>query len=160
MDRFVQVSITIGALGIVITLIGLFPAIAGLETTEEVGVLQVLVILAGFSLLFVAAYAFAKQTFFTGMPSTLAQDIGVRLTMTGMLIAGAAGMADVLGFGSHGPTEDTRPLLGEWQAVAFIGGFLIASSGVMIYTLFGPSQDQPEQNNASDDTTENDSEKR
>jgi len=139
MERYVQVSITLGALGVVITLTGLFPGIAGLEAASGVGVLQVLIILLGFSLLFIGAYIFAQRAFFAGLPRTLAQDIGIRLTLTGLLLAAAAGLADVLGFGSHAPTEESRPLLGNWQAAAFIGGFLIASSGVLIYVLFGPS---------------------
>jgi hypothetical protein len=150
MERYSQVSITIGTLGVVITLIGLFPGIAGLETTEGVGVLQVLIILLGFTLLFTGAYIFAKQMFFSGLPSTLAQDIGVRLTMSGLLFSAAAGLADVLGFGSHSPTATERPLLGDWQAVAFIGGFLIASSGIVIFVLLGP--DHPE--SSSEDTTQ------
>jgi len=139
MERHAQFSITIGALGIVITLIGLFPGIAGLEAASGVGVLQVLVTLLGFSLLFTGAYVFAKLEFFRGMPATLAQNIGIRLTLTGMLIAAASGLADVLGFGSHPNTQNTRPLLGNLQAIAFVGGILIASSGVVIYALFGPS---------------------
>ncbi len=139
MERTSEISISIGALGVVITLIGLFPGIIGLEAAEGVGVLQVLVILLGFTILFTSAYYFAKKTFYAGQPSTLAQDIGIRLTMTGLLIAGAAGLADVLGFGSHPSTPGSRPMLGRLQAVVFIGGILLASSGVAIYALFGPS---------------------
>jgi hypothetical protein len=138
MEKYAQVSITIGALGVIIALIGLFPGIAGLETTEGIGVLQVLVILLGFTLLFIGAYIFVKKTFYPGLPQTLAQDVGLRLTMTGLLIAAAAGLADVLGFGSHPSTPTTRPLLGNLQAIGFIGGFLMASSGVAFYALFGP----------------------
>ena len=76
MEKYSQISITLGALGIVIALIGLFPGIVGLETVEGVGVLQVLVILLGFTILFTGAYLFARQVFYPGMPTTLAQDIG------------------------------------------------------------------------------------
>lgn len=146
MEKYGQISITLGTLGVVITLTGLFPGIVGLEAAEGIGVLQVLVILLGFSILFFAAYLFAKQTFYPGQPSTLAQDIGVRLTLTGLLVAAAAGLADVLGFGTHIPAENyDRPLLGQLQALFFIGGILLASSGVLIYALFGPTEDQ-EQN--------------
>lgn len=138
MERYVQVSVTISGLGVMITLIGLFPGIAGLETVSGVGVLQVLVILLGFSLLFLGAYIFAKRALYPGQPLTLAQDVGIRLTLTGLLIAAAAGLADVLGFGSHTVTPTTRPLLGDLQAAAFIGGFLVASSGVVVFALFGP----------------------
>lgn len=135
----------------VIALIGLFPGIVGLETIEGVGVLQVLVILIGFSVLFIAAYIFVKQTFYPGLPTTLAQDIGVRLTLTGLLIAAAAGLADVLGFGTHGPVIDTRPLMGRLQAIGFIGGFLIASAGVGIFAMFGPPPPIVDEENASVD---------
>jgi hypothetical protein len=141
MNKYAQAGITIGTLGVVITLIGLFPGITGLEATAGIGVLQVLVILLGFSLLFFGAYVVAKVTFYPGLPRSLAQDIGIRLTLTGILFSAAAGLADVLGFGSHPPTKDTRPLLGNLQAIAFIGGFLIASSGVIVFALFGPSPD-------------------
>lgn len=138
MERYSEISITVGALGIVITLIGLFPGIVGLEAAPGVGVLQVLVILLGFSILFSSAFFFAKKAFYDGQPATLAQEIGIRLTLTGLLIAGAAGLADVLGFGSHPSTPDSRPFLGRLQAIVFTGGILLASSGVLVYALFGP----------------------
>jgi len=122
MGRYSEISITVGALGIVITLIGLFPGIVGLEAAAGVGVLQVLVILLGFSILFSSAFFFAKKAFYDGQPATLAQEIGIRLTLTGLLIAGAAGLADVLGFGSHPSTPDSRPFLGRLQAIVFTGG--------------------------------------
>ena len=90
MERHAQFSITIGTLGIVIALIGLFPGIIGLEAASGMGVLQVLVTLFGFTLLYTAA-VFAKLEFFPGMPATLAQNIGFRLTLTGLLIAAAVG---------------------------------------------------------------------
>lgn len=138
MGRYSEISITVGALGIVITLIGLFPGIVRLEAAPGVGVLQVLVILLGFSILFSSAFFFTKKAFYDGQPATLAQEIGIRLTLTGLLIAGAAGLADVLGFGSHPSTPDSRPFLGRLQAIVFTGGILLASSGVLVYALFGP----------------------
>jgi len=138
MERASETSITIGVLGVVVTLIGLFPGIVGLDAAPGIGVLQVIVILGGFSLLFLGAYLFVHQAFYRGTKRTLAQDVGIRLTLTGLVIASAAGLADVLGFGSHPPTPQTRPLLGTLQAVVFVGGFLVASSGVACYALFGP----------------------
>jgi hypothetical protein len=150
MERYVQVSVTIGGLGVVLALIGLFPGIVGLETVSGVGVLQVLVILLGFSLLFLGAYIFARRALYPGLPLTLAQDVGIRLTLTGLLVAAAAGLADVLGFGSHPVSDESRPLLGNLQAAAFICGFLIASSGVIIFALFGP---EPENDPEDQDET-------
>ncbi len=149
MENYGQISITLGTLGVVITLIGLFPGIIGLEAAEGIGVLQVLVILLGFSIFFTAAYLFVKQAFYPGQPTTLAQDIGTRLTMTGLLIAAAAGLADVLGFGTHISDTYDRPLLGQLQALFFIGGILLASSGVVVFTLFGPSDENGNGDNAA-----------
>jgi len=152
MEKYGQISITFGTLGVVITLIGLFPGIVGLEASQGIGVLQVLVILLGFSILFSAAYYFARQTFYPGQPNTLAQSIGIRLTLTGLLIAAAAGLADVLGFGTHIESANfERPLLGRLQALFFIGSILLASSGIIIFALFGPSDAE---NSDNDDTTE------
>jgi hypothetical protein len=149
MEKYSQISITIATLGVMIVLIGLFPGITGFQTTSGVGVLQVLVVLLGFSILFTGAYLFAKQAFFPGLPNTLGQDIGIRLTLTGLLIAAAAGLADVLGFGSHPSTPTSRPLLGTLQAIAFIGGILVASSGVIIYVLSGPSPEDGDENHST-----------
>lgn len=151
MERYSEASITIGVLGVVVTLIGLFPAIVGLEAAPGIGVLQVIVILAGFSLLFLGAYIFVYQTFYRGMRRTLAQDIGIRLTLTGLVIAAAGGLADVLGFGSHPPTPDTRPLLGTLQAIVFVWGFLVSSAGVVFYALFGPREAPDEKSDGADE---------
>jgi len=137
-EKYGQISITVGTLGVVIILIGLFPGLIGLEASPGVGVLQVLVILLGFSVLFAAAYWFVKRVFYPAQPSTLAQEIGVRLTLTGLLAAAAAGLADVLGFGSHTSATAPRPLLGHLQAWGFVGGVMLASLGVVLYALMGP----------------------
>ena len=51
----------------------------------------------------------------------------------------AAGLSDVLGFGSHTPgNEDNLPFLGPWQALGMVIGFVVASAGVMIFALMGP----------------------
>lgn len=149
MERTNETSIIIGVLGIVVTLMGLFPGIIGLDAAPGIGVLQVVVILSGFSLLFLGAYEFVFRAFYRGTRRTLAQDVGIRLTLTGLVIAAAAGLADVLGFGSHPPTPSTRPLLGELQATVFVGGFLVASAGVVIYALLGPST-QPDDTSGGD----------
>ncbi len=137
MAKLAQVGIAIAVLGGVITLIGLFPGVTGLEAAAGVGIIQTLVILAGFSTLIFGAYIFVQATYYPGMPHNLAQQIALRLSMTGLVIAVASGLADVLGYGSQQPPEQ-RPFLGPWQAAGLIGGFVIASIGVIIFALMGP----------------------
>src|SRR5258706_2886553 len=142
MGKLSQAGIAISLLGGVVALIGLFPSVIGLEQAAGIGILQILVILAGFSILIFGAYMFVQSAYYPGVRHNLAQQIAVRLSMTGLIIASASGLADVLGFGSH-PVgqEGQRPLLGTWQATGVLGGFLIAALGVLIFVLMGnPTQ--------------------
>jgi hypothetical protein len=138
MVRVGQIGIALGALGIVLTFMGLFPAVTGLPPTPGIGVVQLAAILIGFSLLIIGAYIYARFTFYAHIPSNLAQQIAVRLSLTGLLFAGMASMADVFGFGSNVRTETSDIFFGPWQAGGLIGGFVIASLGVLIYAVTGP----------------------
>lgn len=148
MGKLSQVGIAVAVLGGVVALIGLFPSITGLEPSTGVGVLQTLVILAGFSILIGGAFLFVQSTYYPGVKHTLAQQIALRVSMTGLVISTASGLADVLGFGSHPSVGDQRPFMGTLQAAGLIMGFLIASIGVIIFALMG----EP----ASDDATDHD----
>lgn len=137
MDKLSQFGIAVGTLGGVITLMGLFPGVVGLEQTGGIGVLQILVSLTGFSVLILGAYIFVQSTYYPGIKHNLAQQIALRLSMTGLIIAASCGLADILGFGSHPPIPGERPLLGTWQLFGLIGGFVLASVGVIIFALMG-----------------------
>lgn len=149
LERLAQIGILIGTLGLMLTLIGLFPSITGVEPKSGIGVLQILIILLGLTLLTTGALIFVKATFYPFKKLTLAQEIAIRLSLTGLLMTAATGLADVLGFGSHPPNgDDSLPLLGTWQAIGMIAGFIITSIGVMIFALMGspPHATTPEQN--------------
>ncbi|NDJ86898.1 MAG: hypothetical protein GYB66_13535 [Chloroflexi bacterium] len=141
-ERFAQIGILIGTLGIVLALIGLFPSITGVEAQSGVGVLQVLVILFGLILLIVGALLFVKIMFYPFQRTNLAQDIAIRLSLTGLLMTAAIGLADVLGFGSHAPGDESNlPYIGPWQAAGMALGFAVASVGVLVFTLMGAQGD-------------------
>jgi len=139
--RVAQVGIALGALGTVLAFMGLFPGVTGLPPTPGIGIVQLLLILAGFTLLIAGAFIYVKYTFYARQPSTLAQQIGLRLSMTGLLFAGFAAMADILGFGSNPRTATSDIYFGPWQAAGLVGGFLIASLGVLLYAISGPPDD-------------------
>jgi len=142
--RWAQVGIAIGVLGAVITLIGLFPTLTGFDPTPGIGIVQILTILVGFSLIIFGAFIFAQTTYYPGVKHTLIQQIGIRLSLTGLLGSAAAGLADVLGYGSNPPTATQRPVLGIYQAAGLIGGFVIAAVGVLLFALYGnpPADDE------------------
>jgi hypothetical protein len=137
MARLGQVGIALGALGVVLTFMGLFPGVTGVEPTPGIGLVQLLLILIGLSLLIAGAFIYVKYTFYTYTPANLGQQIAMRLSMTGLLLAAMSSMADILGFGSNLRTETSDIFFGPWQAVGLIGGFLFASAGVLIYALVG-----------------------
>ncbi len=136
MQRVAQFGIAFGALGTVLTFMGLFPGVTGLEPARGIGTLQIVTILSGFMLLIIGALIYVKFTFYIGRSANLTQQIGVRLALTGLLFAVMTGMADVVGFGSHVDTR-TGPLFGTLQAFGIIGSFAIASIGVLIYAVAG-----------------------
>lgn len=141
MARLGQVGIALGALGVVLTFMGLFPGVTGVEPTIGIGLVQLVMILTGLSLLIIGAFIYVKYTFYTYIPANLAQQIAMRLSMTGLLLSAMSSMADILGFGSNIRSETVDIVFGPWQAVGLIGGFLIASIGVLIYTLVGTFPD-------------------
>lgn len=138
MVRIGQIGIALGVLGVVLAFMGLFPGMTGLPPTPGIGAIQLVTMLAGFSLLIAGAFIYVKYTFYTHQRSNLGQQIALRLSMTGILFSGMSALADILGFGSNvrNATEDI--FFGSWQAGGLIGGFLVASFGVLLYALTGP----------------------
>lgn len=140
MARVAQLGIALGALGVVLTLMGLFPGVTGITPTPNIGILQILAMLTGFAFLIFGALIYAKFTFYENTSPNLIQQIGVRLALTGLLFAALSGLADILGFGSH--TLESDVLLGPLQALGVIGSFLVAALGVLIYAVAGDEDNQ------------------
>lgn len=145
MQGVAQFGIALGALGIVLAMMGLFPGVTGRDPAEGVGPVQFVVLLIGMTLLHIGALIYVKFTFYGGRSSNLAQQIGVRLTWTGLLFTTISGMADFLGFGSQVTAARVEPVFGPIQATGVIGGLLLAALGVLIYAVTGgpPPPDQP-----------------
>lgn len=137
MVRATQLGVAVGVLGFVLTLMGLFPGVTGIVPGRGVGAIQFLVVWVGFLLLILGAIIYVKYAFYMGETSNLAQQIGVRLAWTGLILTGMSGLADFLGFGSQLPTVETVPVFGELQLLGVVGGFLIAALGVMLYAVAG-----------------------
>ena len=137
MWRFAQVGIALGALGAMICLMGLFPSVTGAEPTVGIGLVQVIMVLFGYSLLILGALTYLKYTFYLDVPATLSQQIGTRLAMTGLLFAALAGLADLLGFGTHISDGAGDIFFGQLQMVGILASFGLSSLGVLVYVLAG-----------------------
>lgn len=141
LDRTAQLGVIFIALGIISTLIGLFPGIAGTPPVGDVGQIQITVILTGFCLQIFGAWVYVRYNFYPKGSKNLIQQIGIRLTLTGLLFSLLSGFADIMGFGSHGGSEGF--FLGRGQAVGLVGGFLLASIGLLIFALGGQAGRTP-----------------
>jgi hypothetical protein len=154
MNRFGQVGIALGALGIMIALMGLFPTITGVAVTAGIGIVQIFLLLVGYGMLIFGAISYAKFTFYLGIPSTLAQQIGIRLALTGLLFAALSGLSDILGFGSHVRTDTRDIYLGWLQMVGILASFAVSSFGVILYAVAGLNQIPEKQPESDADTTD------
>ncbi len=138
MSGIAQIGIAIGALGLMLASLGLFPGLTGVAPAAGFGMVQFLVILTGFALLNLGALLYAKFTLYYGRGATLAQQIGVRLTLTGIVMAALAGFSDYLGFGSHLPgVGGPNIYLGELQIIGALASYLVAFGGVFVYAAAG-----------------------
>ena len=137
MWRFAQVGIALGALGVMISFMGLFPGVTGAETTAGIGLIQVAMLIFGFGLLILGALIYLKCTFYLEVPATLSQQVGMRLALTGLLFAAMAGLADILGFGSHIRNEAGDIFFGQLQMIGILACFALSSFGVLVYVLAG-----------------------
>ena len=137
MSRISQVGIALGTLGAVIMLMGLFPGVTGVEPTAGMGIVQIFVALAGFTLMIIGALIYVKFAFYSNRTATLAQMIGTRLALTGLILAAITGLADALGFGSHGAEFTEFEFLGPLQGAGIIGSYMMSCIGVLIYAVGG-----------------------
>jgi hypothetical protein len=129
-----RAGVTFVVFGFFVFLIGLIPSLINLDITPGVGILQVFVALVGLTFMTLGAYVYTYATRHRALPSRLREGIGVRLMLTGLVLAYASGLADVLGIGSHPSTPATRPHVGEWQAGGIALGALIIVSGLWLYS--------------------------
>ncbi|MDT9047123.1 hypothetical protein RSW36_28805, partial [Escherichia coli] len=62
---------------------------------------------------------------------------GVRLALTGLVLAFMVGMADFLDFGSHPRTAASDVYFGQLQALGTLFGLALSSLGVLLYAVAG-----------------------
>lgn len=137
MERVGQIGIAIGTLGAILMMMGLFPGVTGLDPTPGLGILQLIVLLAGFVLFIAGALVYIKYTFYADKSANLTQLIGTRMAITGVLLAGLFSLADALGFGSHGREYSNQNFLGPLQIVGIVVSYTMACVGVLVYALGG-----------------------
>ncbi len=131
-SRLAYAGAVVVAVGFVVFLIGLFPGLIGLDVTPGIGLLQIVTFLVGLALMTLGAYIYLYATRHRAQEPRLREDIGTRLMATGVVVAIASGLADVLGIGSQYGME--RPILGWLQATGVVLSVLIIVFGIILYS--------------------------
>jgi len=120
---------TLALVGALIFLIGINPDLIGMNRSLAVGFVQVGVWLTGLAIVLVGAYG-ALRVIRNGQPTSLLNDVGLRLAATGYVIAAAASLADFIGIGSH----TIRALVfGKIQTAGLVVGILLILVGLALY---------------------------
>lgn len=140
-----QFGIALGALGAVVTLMGLFPGVTGITPGSNIGLVQFSAIILGFTLLDLGAILYVKFTLYAGRGTNLVQQISIRISLTGIVLAAFTGLADQLGFGSHVIDLGSPDVFfGPLQAAAALVFLILAAVGVLIYAIAGnPPNSKP-----------------
>jgi len=107
----------------------------GLDLTPGFGLMQILGLLVGITMITGAGFALVVRCRPPGRKGSLLADVGVRMGLTGLLACYVAGLADMIGVGTHRGPGFTRPFLGPLQLGGFAIGLLILGVGLMMYWL-------------------------
>ena len=137
MVRVGQLGVVTGLLGLVITLIGLFPGLIAFPPMPGLGVMQILLVNFGFSIVVFGGMIYVKFMFYAESRLTLAQKIGIRLSLTGLVIMAVISLADVLNFGSNLRSLNQDILFGPIQMVGVLVFLGVASLGIVIFAVSG-----------------------
>jgi hypothetical protein len=119
--------------GAVLTTLALGAELLGLDITPGFGVVQMIQLLVGITLLTLGAFLQVWRTRRRGAPRSLQADIAVRLAAMGLVFAYVAGLSDLIGIGTHVDPSFDRPFVGPLQLGGIGLGILSILAGVVLY---------------------------
>jgi hypothetical protein len=137
----IRFGLLIVLVGFFIFLVGIRPALFGLDRSPVVGFVQISIFLVGLAIICIGGYI-SLVAFWRDNNRTIPADIGSRLVATGYVVAVFSGMADVFGFGTQ--LRPRVPLFGPWQATGVqIGEVLIAVGFLLLIPYRLPQKSEP-----------------
>jgi len=127
--RRVRNGIIFLTIGLLVFLIGIKPALFGLDRSPVIGFVQITIFLVGLAGICIGGIV-TINALWNGNQRSIIADIGYRLVSTGYVIAALSGMADVFGIGSHRFPE--VPYFGHVQAIGVVLGQITIIIGMLI----------------------------
>lgn len=142
----IRFGLFVTLLGLLLFSLGAEPNLFGLDRSPVIGFVQLSVLLIGLGIICLGGY-FSLSTLWNGDGKSIPADIGQRLVATGYVIAVAAGMADIFGFGSqHWPVV---PKFGYWQAAGLLLGEIVIGIGFLLLIPISKKTKSLPNNNAN-----------
>ncbi|MCK6585301.1 MAG: hypothetical protein L6Q49_19550 [Anaerolineales bacterium] len=129
----IRLSLVIIFVGLFIFMVGAKPAYFGWDRSPVVGFVQIVVFLFGLAFICLGGYL-GLHSLWWGIERTIVSDIGSRLVATGYVFSVFAGLADIVGMGSH-PFPQV-PYFGPWQAAGVMIGQGIIALGFLMMVPF------------------------
>lgn len=129
-----RLGLIIALIGFLIFVIGAEPGLFSLDRSPVVGFVQITVFLIGLAVICVGGYICMNGLWY-GVAKSIVADIGLRLVSTGFVIAFAAGLADVFGFGSQ--IFPQIPYYGPYQEIGVLVGESVIAMGFILQIPFG-----------------------
>jgi hypothetical protein len=126
-------SVIFFVLGLVSVGLALGAEVLGLDLTPGFGMVQMLQVLVGLTLLTMAGFLRIHSLRAADAPRSLQADIGVRLGATGLVFAYTLGWADLIGIGTHVNPDFERPFVGPLQLGGLIVGIVMIMAGIILY---------------------------
>lgn len=137
------ISLILFLLGTVLCLVSLAAEILGFDLTPGFGVVQMLQLLLGLTLLTGAGYLQMSELRPRNTPRSLQADIGIRLSATGLVFAFVSGFSDLIGIGTHVEVNSfERPYVGPLQLGGIVLGVLLITIGMILFYTSSRHQKQ------------------
>ena len=131
----IRIGLALVIVGEIVFVLGADPGLFGLDRSPVTGFIQIAVLLVGLASICLGGYL-TLNALWNRRQKSIAADVGLRLVATGYVIAVAAGMADVFGFGTH--ILPQIPYFGPWQAVGVMIGEIIIIVGFVMLIPYQP----------------------
>jgi len=129
----IRLSLILTIVGLFIFAVGAKPDLFGWDRSPVVGFVQIIVFLIGLAWICVGGYL-GLHSLWWGLERTIIGDIGSRLVATGFVFSVFAGLADIVGMGSHSFPQ--IPYFGPWQATGVLIGQGIIALGFLMMIPF------------------------
>ena len=133
-------SLTLLLVGAGVAVLSIWAEPLRLDFTPGFGVMQIIGLLIGITLMAVAGYISLVYKWPPKQERPLVSDIGVRLGLTGLLTCYVAGLADMVGVGTHQASSYERPFLGPLQQIGLAIGLLGVGCGLLLCWFGGRVQ--------------------